>query len=273
MATDKVQTVHCIGIIYTVSLVTWLYLTGIFITMPVFYKDVSTFYYGLMHFLAVFIVFNTIANLYLTRKCDSFYSGKQGSGDDALLDSKWVKCMHCVRMAPPRSHHCGICQRCVLKRDHHCFVTGTCIGLRNQRYFLMFLLYCDIGILYSSYMAWYYIYTHYHLHPLSTSIIHIIPPITLIEWLLGYVTGDFFHIALLVAVCFSTVAGTLLLAAVQIVMIVLGTTGYEFKKRVWRYNRGVYQNIKDALGPCWLLHFVFPLPYVAEAQWRNTKLV
>ena len=270
----SLQSVHFIGILYTGCMCLWLYLTAVFVTMPVFYEEASPFYYGLAQCLAVFIVFNIVLNLTLVRICDSFYTASSKSGEDgSLMDSRWVNCTHCSRMAPPRSHHCSACQRCVLKRDHHCFMTGTCIGLRNQRYFLVYLLYCDVGILYSSYMACYYIYARYHISPLSTSFYHFIPPVAFVECLFGYSSGDFLNVSLLLSASFSTVVGTLFLAAVQIFMILTGTTGYEFKKGVRRYNRGVYQNIKDALGPYWLLHFFIPLPYFTDVGWRNTKLV
>ena len=267
----SVKVIHSIGILFTVTLVTWLYLTGVFVTMPAFYKDLSPFYYGVAQFVAIFIALNTLVNLALTRVCDSFYNASWDSGDDTLLHAGWVKCTHCVRMAPPRSHHCAVCQRCVLKRDHHCFMTGTCIGLRNQRYFTMFLVYCDVGLLYSSYMSWHYIYTRYGMHPLSRHFYHFIPPFTVTEWLLGYLSSDFVNVSLLGCVCFTTVIGTMFLAGAQIVMIVLGTTGYEYKKGVRKYSRGVYENMKEVFGPYWLLHLLLPLPYVAHTDRHNMK--
>lgn len=61
-----------------------------------------------------------------------------------------------------RSHHCPLCKMCVLRKDHHCFITGACVGLGNQvcellflyfcnflnfqRYFMVFLFWCAIGL-------------------------------------------------------------------------------------------------------------------------------
>jgi len=49
-------------------------------------------------------------------------------------------CRKCKQWKPDRSHHCVECGRCALRMDHHCTFVGNCIGLRNHKYFLLFLL-------------------------------------------------------------------------------------------------------------------------------------
>ena len=50
-------------------------------------------------------------------------------------------CKKCDSYRPARSHHCSTCEKCVLRYDHHCPFVGNCIGIRNQKAFILFLLY------------------------------------------------------------------------------------------------------------------------------------
>ncbi|KAL4449756.1 hypothetical protein ABPG74_008129 [Tetrahymena malaccensis] len=50
-------------------------------------------------------------------------------------DKKWK---------PLRAHHCKICQKCVFRMDHHCTWINNCVGLKNQKYFILFLVHCEI---------------------------------------------------------------------------------------------------------------------------------
>lgn len=70
------------------------------------------------------------------------------SGNKLVRESvpywSWVPCFKCKRLRPPRCHHCTLCNHCVLKRDHHCYFTRNCVGMRNQRYFMYFLIWCVV---------------------------------------------------------------------------------------------------------------------------------
>jgi hypothetical protein len=63
-------------------------------------------------------------------------------------------CKKCDSNRPYRSHHCKICDRCIMKMDHHCPWINNCVGLKNQKYFFLFLLYSTLGCLISIISLW-----------------------------------------------------------------------------------------------------------------------
>lgn len=67
----------------------------------------------------------------------------------AQLQGSWSKkCKSCHLTKPARTHHCSVCDRCVFNMDHHCPWINNCIGLENQRFFLLFLLFSNVGCFY-----------------------------------------------------------------------------------------------------------------------------
>lgn len=56
-------------------------------------------------------------------------------------------CKKCDLYRPPRCHHCSICENCILRFEHHCPFVGNCIGFRNQKAFILFLMYSTWALL------------------------------------------------------------------------------------------------------------------------------
>eukprot|EP01035_Chromulina_nebulosa_P057980 gene57980-79426_t len=59
-------------------------------------------------------------------------------------------CGICEAYKPPHAHHDRISSRCISRMDHFCPWMNNAIGAKNQKHFLLFLVYSDIaaGLMY-----------------------------------------------------------------------------------------------------------------------------
>ncbi|KAI5560101.1 hypothetical protein BDE02_16G023900 [Populus trichocarpa] len=152
---------------------------------------------------------------------------------DVMVNGHAVKvkyCDTCLLYRPPRASHCSICNNCVQRFDHHCPWVGQCIGIRNYRFFFMFISTATILCLFVFGFSWIFI---------------LDGKPNVWEAISHDVLADFLIVYCFIAVWF--VGG---LTAFHSYLISTNQTTYEnfryrYDKKENPYNRGAIRNIRE----------------------------
>lgn len=192
-------------------------------------------------------------------------------------------CEHCKHWKPPRAHHCSFCRRCVMRMDHHCPFTGNCIGFRNHGHFILMYMFAILGLTYALVQVSYTLYRGWQYpreHPLWTPLLRSGRFLTGPSGVIVHVIAKFLVIstpgvgifAVAAVLAFAAVLGfgspAIWMAATNQTLLESHFPMKEYvqiKPSVYCplgpgfYNRGWRQNLRDILGPRWMLRLLLPI--------------
>eukprot|EP00268_Persea_americana_P045117 TRINITY_DN45872_c0_g1_i3.p1 TRINITY_DN45872_c0_g1~~TRINITY_DN45872_c0_g1_i3.p1 ORF type:complete len:411 (+),score=32.80 TRINITY_DN45872_c0_g1_i3:264-1496(+) len=155
---------------------------------------------------------------------------------DVVVNGIIVKvkyCETCFLYRPTRASHCSICNNCVQRFDHHCPWVGQCIGLRNYRFFFLFISLATFLCI--------YVFTF--------SVVNILGESKYGKSIWETMTKEIVSVVLIIY-CFIAVWFVGGLTVFHCYLISTNQTTYEnfryrYDKKENPYNKGIFGNFKD----------------------------
>lgn len=227
------------------------YLFALFIVLPS--TEVGIFPHSVHGVLGTFIFLNILGNLLMTRLNESTI---RKIILPSILKEGWHFCAACEANSPPRTFHCSKCKICVLKRDHHCTFASCCIGLKNFRYFLLFLLYLSIGATYATVFNMYFVWDYLGGFSLYAVAAHALPFVFFICGLLS-VQSFLYTFMSMLSICGVLFVSNLFVLHLR--QMLRNQTTFEKNHAVNNYDLGWRNNVVESLGANWHLIWIFPL--------------
>ncbi|XP_055996793.1 uncharacterized protein LOC125648346 isoform X2 [Ostrea edulis] len=226
--------------------ITFMYFVGCFIALPHLYPETAYVHQ---------VVPETVQNNKLTPIIEAHITAAR------YPYWQWAPCLSCQWWRPPRCHHCKLCGKCILKRDHHCFFARNCIGLKNLRYFIVFLFYACIVTVFTIYHGITYIATFYWS---DMSYLDLVPLLSFLRSTLGSNT-TLTYVGLIIIMAYG-LFGLAFLSFMHFidtrVSIVRGNTAFELENKIDVQDpREVTEKLQSVFGPHWQYAFILPTPY------------
>lgn len=131
---------HTSGLV-SVVLVYISYISIVYIGVRFGFCEIYEQYYDLVSGIFIFVVSLSILSHLAAMLIDP---GTVTSQTEPLFEGG-LNCSICKITKISRTHHCTTCNKCILNMDHHCPWISNCVGFRNQKHFILFLVYTIIS--------------------------------------------------------------------------------------------------------------------------------